>query len=514
MKRFYGQPDDVSDLSFPRSCSSTADADPAPLQIIWQDESTVPTLHVEQWDSEASFVPQSPTLDFEGLALGFFFNRFVILPSSSAAARGFLEVLPSLYLNADTHSALFSATAAIALAVYASDPHREHCIGKARQKYGETLLRVNEALRDPIAARTNETLMSVLIMGLLEIITARREASSRFGVHAEGAMALIKMRGEEMFQSKTSRKLLHAVRSQNIVSHIHQSKPLQDFYDINTFDKINIANTTLAVKANSAHELATISAYIPGLRSRTKALLSQTRLASSDTLALELIERCTNIDGALERWKDNVLTSWQYTTTKQENPSDAYPKTIDHYPDVWVARAWNSYRTARLYVQSIILRSIAWLSGSTVSALADTITPPTLRDTASHARHLLQDMADGICASVPCHMGPSLFRQDGSNLAAACLRSYTINTLDKSLGSPTPNTSAPTPAISSIKEMHEIGGYLLFWPLIVAHSVILIPTAQKAWIRDRVQDIGKHTGLNQVIVAKIAEAPGHPLFDD
>ena len=364
---------------------------------------------MEQWDPEVSFcidsgclsyVPSSLTLDFEGLALGFFFNRFVILPSSSAAAPGFLEVLPSLYPNADTRSALFSATGAISLAAYTNDPGREHYIGKARQKYGETLLPVNEALRDPTAVRTNETLMSVLIMGLLEIITARKEASPKFGVHAEGAMALIKMRGEGMFEDKTSRKLLHAVRSQNIVSHIHQSKPLKDFYDMNTINKITVANATLAVKANFAHELATISAYIPGLRSRTKALLTPTRLASSEPFVLELIERCTHIDAALERWKHNVLESWQYTTAKRTSQY-TYPKSIDHYADVWVARAWNSYRTARLYVEAINLRSIAWLSGTTVSALTDTTTFPTLRDTATHSRRILQEMADGICASVP-----------------------------------------------------------------------------------------------------------------
>lgn len=47
-------------------------------------------------------------------------------------------------------------------------------------------------------------------------MTATLEAQPHFGVHAEGAAALIKLRGDEMLQSETSLRLLYAVRSQMV----------------------------------------------------------------------------------------------------------------------------------------------------------------------------------------------------------------------------------------------------------------------------------------------------------
>ena len=147
---------DVSEYSSPQSQASFSSKDTL---------SAVSILNI----AAASGIRAALTQQTEQLALGYFFNKFVLLPRHSDAARGFIEVLPLLYMNAFPNSALSSATMAISLAAYANDPTRKVLFQQSKAKYGEALVRMNEALQDPVAVRKDETLMTVLLLGLLEV---------------------------------------------------------------------------------------------------------------------------------------------------------------------------------------------------------------------------------------------------------------------------------------------------------------------------------------------------------
>jgi hypothetical protein len=64
---------------------------------------------------------------------------------------------------------LFSATSAIAFAAFSKDAFGRQFLHNAHLKYGEAIARLNEALGDPVAVRKDETLMAVLLMGMLEV---------------------------------------------------------------------------------------------------------------------------------------------------------------------------------------------------------------------------------------------------------------------------------------------------------------------------------------------------------
>lgn len=154
VKRFYSSSDVISDSSSSKSPCSTSSQDFELSKFL------LPST---------TCIAPSPSQSHEQLALGFFFNKFVLVPRHSVAGRGFLEVLPFLYLNADSTSPLSSATMAISLAVYANDPVRKTLLSESRYKYGEALFRVSGALQDPVAVRKDETLMTILLLGILEV---------------------------------------------------------------------------------------------------------------------------------------------------------------------------------------------------------------------------------------------------------------------------------------------------------------------------------------------------------
>ena len=357
------------------------------------------------------------------------------------------------------------------------------------------------------------------------------ESLPHFGAHAAGAVALIKMRGDEMLQSETSLKLLYAVRSQmvpccfpyvqaptddevQIVSHLQQAKPLDDFHYMGSMVKLATIMTPLAGKANAVHNLGTITANIPYLRALANTLLDKERLSPTSPV-LDLIERCESVDETLLFWLENMPEGWRYTTVDCGNNISKYPGKIDVYKDPWVARTWNSWRSARLYLQAIILRCIAWLSGTPVLGLNDDNTDPAWTATATRARKILQCMVDGICASVPSR-GYDQTEEPGSPVIR-CLQSYVLDSMRSTFETITNSSDSPTAtaAVGGESEEHFQGirGFLLIWPLIVARSALFMPESQKEWIMSKITQISQRSGVGQAIMSRIDGKNIHPLFD-
>ena len=107
--------------------------------------------------------------DPELLATTFFFTKFALASRKSDASRGFLQVLPFLYAGSNLHSALSSATLAISFLVFGKNPNGKPYRLKARSKYNEALFRLKKALQDPEDVMKDETLVTVMLMSLLEV---------------------------------------------------------------------------------------------------------------------------------------------------------------------------------------------------------------------------------------------------------------------------------------------------------------------------------------------------------
>lgn len=96
----------------------------------------------------------------------FFFNDYLL--EDSPTPKSLYDWLPRLYGAASPDSALSHIVTALGVACLANAIQVPEFMTRANIKYAETLKRVNSALRDPIEARADETLLVVMLLGLYE----------------------------------------------------------------------------------------------------------------------------------------------------------------------------------------------------------------------------------------------------------------------------------------------------------------------------------------------------------
>lgn len=168
-------------------------------------------------------VPLPRSLDSAGqrrnYAVGFFFKNLVQMPRSKDSLRGYVEVLGPMYINAKCDSLLHQATQALALASLSNGRKSPLLRVEARKIYGNALREVGLAIKDPQAARSDEVLMSIMLFSLYEAITSTDESRTVWTRHINGAVTLVKLRGEEQLKNPTSLHLFRAVRASMVCSH-------------------------------------------------------------------------------------------------------------------------------------------------------------------------------------------------------------------------------------------------------------------------------------------------------
>lgn len=154
-------------------------------------------------------------------AVAFFFRHLVQMPRSKDSLRGYIEVLGPMYTNARSTSILHQATHALALASLSNGQKSPLLRVEARRLYGKALRDVGDAIKDPVMARSNEVLMSILLFSLYEAITSSDDSRTVWTRHINGAVTLVKLRGEGIKKDPTSLHLFRAVRASMVGHLIH-----------------------------------------------------------------------------------------------------------------------------------------------------------------------------------------------------------------------------------------------------------------------------------------------------
>jgi hypothetical protein len=114
-------------------------------------------------------VPQALEYSTEAAATQFFFRNFVHLPQQSGSNRGFLELIIPSYTKASSDSPLHLATHAVALSALGNYPGNWRLKLDAGRAYGKTLNSVNEAMKDPSLATSDQTILAILLLSLYEV---------------------------------------------------------------------------------------------------------------------------------------------------------------------------------------------------------------------------------------------------------------------------------------------------------------------------------------------------------
>ncbi|KIW05523.1 uncharacterized protein PV09_03404 [Verruconis gallopava] len=401
-------------------------------------------------------------------AITFFFRHLVQMPRSKDSVRGCLEVLGPMYMKARADSILHQATHAMALACLSNGKRSPLIRMEARKLYAKALRDTGEALQDPAQARSDELLMSILLFSMYETITSTDTSRMLWTRHINGAVALVKLRGEQMLSNPVSLHLFQTVRSNMLTSTIQQQRTVEDFPSPKGW------HCDEDMDINAANRLTLICINLPNIKYYAQNLLTKEKNANTVKEMMKLIQVAKEVDSALEHWALTLSDQWEprVKMTVPEEPEDVttaqfWKGPVYVYADLSMASVWNDYRISRIFCQSVILGCVAALPSHLRSAQIQRILDLAVRIT--------QQMVDDFCATVPYLFGLS-----------SEFEANKVGILDQ-------------------LALRATGAYYAAWPLWVTNKIPTVPEKQRQWLLSKFLLIGKTWGLTEEQMLNMAQ---------
>lgn len=174
-------------------------------------------------------LPAFLSIDAVDQAVTFFFRSHVNEASESCSL--VYKDLPGLYA-AEYNSALSCVIKAIGLAGLSSYRSAPALMPSAFAQYSLALGFVGSALRNPALAKTDQTLLTIYLLGIYEVqpstflqafqkfnstktdIGREEQSMKAWEQHIAGAAALLKLRGKQQFQTERGVRLFVSLRNQ------------------------------------------------------------------------------------------------------------------------------------------------------------------------------------------------------------------------------------------------------------------------------------------------------------
>ncbi|KAI0118091.1 hypothetical protein F4776DRAFT_635104 [Hypoxylon sp. NC0597] len=438
---------------------------------------------------EQAVIP-SLTIPVEHQASCHFVSNFVLIPREGTT-RGFMDfIIPLLKQEPPSH--LLHAFNACSLSFL----NNRGAIGgrladRALHEYTKALNGTNAALRNPEKQLADSTLAAVLLLGLFESITAKQIGMLNWGSHTEGAIQLVKARGKKQLKTEVGLTLFLAVRTQMIIHSLTSATtPIMG-------TEWWIDN---AVRDGTAAKCHYLMIKTGELRAEvTRLMNSMVRTPDNIEIMLDMIRRLQTVDQEVVAWMRNVPEEWRFRTVAWEDSvpggdyskAEVFPGRIDMYRDFYISSVWNTSRTARLVLASLVVRCAAW-----VCAPVDYRTTP---EYATAARTCVDTITD-VIASVPYHLGWHLKEKNRRRIAQLQRQQpqyqyqHQNQHQQEEFGDAGRRSSGEF-ACGEEDHVKALAGYFLTWPLICLNSQDYTTDAQRAWIHGRLAFIGNELGV-------------------
>ncbi len=167
-----------------------------PRQLAFRDETDATKEKVLARRATSLVYPASLQLGWDVRARYAFFSIYIMGLSQSYGA------LAPLYSRATNIQHLHASVDAVSLAFMACHLDSPALVRPAREKYVFAIRSLGQALRDPQASTSDETLQSVLLLDLYEKMVNRDVRNSiTWMSHVRGAMTLVRTRGRRNFST-------------------------------------------------------------------------------------------------------------------------------------------------------------------------------------------------------------------------------------------------------------------------------------------------------------------------
>lgn len=387
----------------------------------------------------AQFYNLAPTCQENGFA--YFFSRYVTADETPSHQKfGFLREVwrPVPMSEAHIDSVLASMTA-VGLMGLASTARSPELMDAARKSYGTALQLINHALKDPAEAVKDSTMLSVLILGVFEMMaenTSRRDTAVAFQEHVNGAAAIARMRGPAQFQTQAGRRMFSMLCQRVIVSCAQRNMPMPDFL-IELWHQM--PQTSEAGSPN--RRLMPLMWQVLQLRSDVNSGF----LSDPETI----VDRLLAIDQDFENLTTQLPPSWKYRTFELKQHHQAVFGRICHlYAKPHHANLWNHILTTRILLLETVLATIS----QDLATFSPTLDTARHLDEYHKARRKLKHLVRAVTASVPMQLG--LMNPADGTIGGADGDSAPIATVEI-VATPSPPTSPSSRSSDSASSVYS-----------------------------------------------------------
>ncbi|KFY47516.1 hypothetical protein V496_10607 [Pseudogymnoascus sp. VKM F-4515 (FW-2607)] len=454
-----------------KSRKAAAQAAAAPLNRQWDSNAAPPgASHPNSAlvpSSRPAQVPTTLSMPVEQVASHYFITNFVAT-SDNGASIGLTDYIIPLSNASPSNKHLRLALSAASFAAFGNRPGGKALLTKAQEEYSKAISHVNDALRDPVAQKTDETLASVMLLGMYETILSRPVAMAAWGSHIDGAVMLVKLRGKKQLRTRVGNALFVAVRNLMFINCLSTGK--KPDWNMDLWRSESEDGDVREVVNRLALQMAELRYEINGLMTLAE------RTPENVSKVQEAMRRSWEIEQMLQDWIANIPSGLRFTTvawvesisSDQLLDSEVYPGRIDTFPDVWIGSVWTLLRVTRMFVSGAVVRCAAWLNTS-----VDYRTTPEY----AAAARLGTDAVNDIIAGVPYHLGWKANKGTLQRFAVAGDNCFSFGD----------NQNKP----------RALGAYLSTWPIFSASCSDFATDAQRTWLRGRLHYITDVMGINQ-----------------
>ena len=448
-----------------------------------------------------------------------------------APSRDILDNLSLLYKSNAVDENLFTAIRAVSFASYGHLTHSSELADASRYQYTKAISFTNAALRSDVHATKDSTLMSIMILGMYEILTGCNQRSLEAWIeHIRGSSALLKLRGHDQLKTPAGRRLftqattgiltgcvqLNVPVPKHIMEMVKKMPELMDIKD----DFVDIA---------FAIHLAMLDV------NQFRAAVEKGTISDPHTI----LGKALVLDQRLSSVYENTPLEFQFHVLRAAPASDVAFQGYYHvYFDLLTANLWNALRVFRTLLHQKIRETL--LQGFSSRPPVFTMPEHTAQFQAS--TDICFKLQVDILCSVPQHLGyvkstgkweapqtqkdgtaigndrmasgdtPPLFRSayplphgDG----ALQLGHSTIPKDSLSEHIVTNDGPASKYGLSDVPTVRASGGYNLLWPLWFAGAMDLATEEIRAYSMKSLKRIGNDMGIRQALMlAKIIENKG------
>lgn len=260
----------------------------------------------------------------------------------------------------------------------------------ARKSYGRALRLINSALRDPVEAFKDSTMLAVLVLGLYERMAEPSLHTMRaWQQHITGAAALARMRGPNQFRSKAAIRMFMMLCQNTMINCIQNGLAMPP-------DLIELRKQLVARMGSKEPNLQICNPIYKILQLRYD--INHGVVTDLD----EMLAKFHEAEDDFEQTIANFPEAWHYQNYRTKKHRPEFFKGVCHvYPNIGIASIWNGLRTCRLLILETMLEELH----KRFARIPIRAVPVRYQIECQKAKIKMEKVALAILASAPQHYG-------------------------------------------------------------------------------------------------------------